>query len=443
MKSKYLNLIIATVAGTGVGLFVLMMMIPALLGLMVGNNLNIVLGIRRVTGWGLAMGLMHCMPATFVAARVAIGREAMDLRDRILLAKGVAITIGMITGISATTILWVSKPLRVSPQGPPVLHIANFAGIAMAAFCAAATVVLMSQMFRPQPDRSEPTTAGRSLTRAVMSWSLLLWSPIAMLGCIVWGSQFYWDPASFYTRQLESGDSYQRFWAIHRLIEEQAYSSEVIDAVAQRLSDEDFQVPRKALEYLVVAGRHGTAELEHMKRLQDSENQQTRKYLAEAIELTKYDFAADRKAAETALALRANIDVYQFGHIKRIDWNKKLDSSLFQLTGVHLENLSVVSGDDLAGFSKSPMLSELKLTGTEITGDGLEQLTHFPALKRLWITGSKLNDDDLQILAKIPELACLDVSKTQVTSKGINAFLSMKPNCEVHWTIPVADSLNP
>ncbi|MCM2371888.1 hypothetical protein [Aporhodopirellula aestuarii] len=438
MKNKYLNLIIATVAGTGVGIFILMMMIPTLLGLMVGNNLNIVLGIRRVTGWGLAMGLMHCMPATFIAARVAIGREAKELSDRILLTKGVAITIGVIAGIGTTTILWVLKPLRVSPQGPPVLHIANFAGIAMAAFCAAATVVLISQRLKAQPDRPEPTTIGRSLTLTVLLWSLLLWSPIAMLGCVVWGSQLYWDPASFHTRQLESEDSYQRFLAIYKLSEEQAYSPDVIHAVGQRLSDDDFQVQGKALEYITLAALQGPDELAQVKQLKNSEDQQIREGAIEAIELTKYDFTADREAAEKALAMRANIDVYRFGSMSRIDWNKELDSSLFQLTGVYLENLSVVSGNDLAGFSNSPMLSELKLIGTEITEDGLEQLTHFPALKRLWITGSKLNDDDLQILAKIPELAYLDVSKTQVTSKGINAFLNMKSNCEVHWTIPVA-----
>ncbi len=261
MNSKCWNMIIATMAGTGVGLLVLILAIPTLFGMLVGNDLNTVLSIRRETGWGLAMGLLHSVPAALVAARVAIRREANALRDRALLAIGVGMSLGTLAGTSTSTALWILKPLRVSPQGPPILHMANFVGIAMAALCSAAAVMLVATRTSSTDDGVGQTRTKHSVAWRVMLWSLMLWSPLVALSFVVWGSQPMWDPVSFNTRQLNSVNRFQRFSAVYNLNEQEAYQPEVIQAVAERLNDEDSQVREKAREYLLAAGRHGTVEL--------------------------------------------------------------------------------------------------------------------------------------------------------------------------------------
>lgn len=408
MKTEYRNMAIATAAGAAVGLLGLMLAIPTLLGMIVGNDLHTVFNISRETGWGLAMGLMHSVPAAIVAARVALRRGTHRLRRHILLAIGVAMSVGTIAGVSTTTALWMLKPLRVSPQGPSVLHIANFTGIVIAALCSAVAVTLVANRFSETIDATVPIKTRRAFTQNALLWSLLLWSPLDVLSCVIWGSQPYWNPISFQTRQLQSANDYHRFLAIDTLNENHAYSPGVINAVAQSLNDYDSPVRGKALEYLVSAARHGKAEFELGEQLKESENQRIRDYAVQAIELTKYDFAADRKAAEQVLSMGGSVTVLTAESIReKVDQVSRLGSSPFQLVGMQFVDLPPLKADNLAIFSKLPMLSELKLLGTEITDDGLEQLKRLPALKRLTITRSHLTDDSLKYLAKMPALVYL------------------------------------
>jgi hypothetical protein len=124
---------------------------------------------------------------------------------------------------------------------------------------------------------------------------------------------------------------------------------------------------------------------------------------------------------------------------EKVDQVSRLGSSPFQLVGMQFVDLPPLKADNLAIFSKLPMLSELKLLGTEITDDGLEQLKRLPALKRLTITRSHLTDDSLKYLAKMPALVYLDVSETRVTSDGVRTLMYKFSNLEIQWTVPSMD----
>lgn len=66
------------------------------------------------------------------------------------------------------------------------------------------------------------------------------------------------------------------------------------------------------------------------------------------------------------------------------------------------------------------VVTELRLTGAQVTNAGVATLSKFPKLSKVDLTSTLVNDDGLGVIRDMPELRSLDLSKTTVGDKGLD-----------------------
>lgn len=66
------------------------------------------------------------------------------------------------------------------------------------------------------------------------------------------------------------------------------------------------------------------------------------------------------------------------------------------------------------------VVTELTLTGAQVTNVGVATLAKFPKLSKVSLTSTLVNDDGLGVIKDMPELRSLDLGKTTVGDKGLD-----------------------
>ncbi len=256
-KNGIIRAIAAAAAGTFSGYLWLMLTLPFMVGIFVSNELSVMLHVRDDICFGLATGLILSVPPALIAALVATRLAGGSLHGQRLASLAIAVTVGTITGVATSTALWVLVPLKASSQGPPILHIANWSCIAIAALSTALLVGSLAGRRTANSEPSDQRKRERSVARTALLGALLLWAPTAVLGEVGWIVYITANQTGYYVRQLDSDDSFQRFLAIRWLIESRAFSPEVSAAVSKCLHDDDPQVREKARDFLQAAAEVG------------------------------------------------------------------------------------------------------------------------------------------------------------------------------------------
>lgn len=152
-------------AGVAVGFVVLFLGLPSLVGMFLAIPLKAALGDQPgLLSLGLALGFVHAIAPAVIAAVVSLRQPT---RASEVLA---CVVLGVCAGAAVSGYLWSASAVPMNIQGPPVLHIGNFAGIVAAALGAVGLAALIRLTVAPNPsrpatptateNRAEPTAAG-------------------------------------------------------------------------------------------------------------------------------------------------------------------------------------------------------------------------------------------------------------------------------------------
>jgi hypothetical protein len=89
-----------------------------------------------------------------------------------------------------------------------------------------------------------------------------------------------------------------------------------------------------------------------------------------------------------------------------------------------------VTGDRLSPLTNCRQLEQLFLAGSRVDGVAVRIIVQLP-IRELDLSGSGITDTELALLAESGSLRSLDVSRTAVTSGGIEDFQSRRPGVEL------------